>query len=241
MTRISNCCDSCEATEVEHALMIQYLYAAFSLKSDAAPAAVRGVPSRKNHGNLLGIAAEEMGHFHLVNMLLGALGGAPNVQAQDFPFETGIYPFPLNLEPLSKRTLARYVFVEASDAAIDPKHPDNASPQRQTILEQIYSNLKAGGAANPFPNQLGSLYKTILLLMERARALPSGRVPPGFDFEQWAGMVREVQLEGEVGHYEFFLELFLGRHSGRPLSGDEKVNAWDLPGSDARYPVRPDR
>jgi hypothetical protein len=50
---------------------------------------------------------------------LVALGAAPNVIPQDFPFEPEIYPFAFNLEPLSRATLAKYVYAEAPAGVLD--------------------------------------------------------------------------------------------------------------------------
>ena len=93
-----------EAAEIEHALMLQYLYAAFSLKPRYA--LLQGSPVEwKDH--LLGVAIQEMTHLHQVNRLLVELGGAPKLVRQDFPYEPEIYPFTLTLEPLSRSSLAK--------------------------------------------------------------------------------------------------------------------------------------
>ena len=114
-----------EASEIEHALMVQYLYAANSLKP--AYEMVRGLEFASS-GDLLGVAVGEMLHLATVNKMLVAVGAAPNLVRQDFPYETDIYPFELNLEPLTRTTLARYVYTEAPADALDPAHPDNADP-----------------------------------------------------------------------------------------------------------------
>jgi Ferritin-like len=71
------------AAEIEHALMVQYLYAAYSLKNkeevtDAAQKKVLNEGSATSWPNiLLGIAREEMGHLLTVQNLLLAMGLAP--------------------------------------------------------------------------------------------------------------------------------------------------------------------
>jgi len=71
------------AAEIEHSLMVQYLYSAFSLPSIS--------PQREWFDILLKIAIQEMGHLMAVqNMLLG-LGAPLNFEREDFPFNE-FYP-----------------------------------------------------------------------------------------------------------------------------------------------------
>src|SRR5579872_4767706 len=69
----------CEAAELEHGIMCQYLYAAFSLKQSQDEGltadevqAVQGWRQRINH-----VATQEMLHLSLVQNLLAAIGAAP--------------------------------------------------------------------------------------------------------------------------------------------------------------------
>jgi hypothetical protein len=107
------------AAEIEHALMVQYLYAAYSLKSkeevtDTKQKKVLNEGSAASWPNiLLGIAREEMGHLLTVQNLLLAMGLAPNLEREDFPPRKDLYPFALHLEPLSQHSLAKYVVAEA--------------------------------------------------------------------------------------------------------------------------------
>jgi len=102
------------AAEVEHALLVQYLYAAFSLKSSqevsdpAQQSALRDWPEV-----LLLIARQEMGHLMTAQNLLLAIRLRPNLEREDFPPRKDLYPFKLHLEPLSQRSLAKYVAAEA--------------------------------------------------------------------------------------------------------------------------------
>ena len=143
-----------EAAEIEHALMVQYLYGAYSLKP--AYAAIRGF-SAPSPNHLLGVAIQEMQHLEKVNRMLGELGSAPNLVRQGFPYEPDIYPFPLNLEPLSRITLAKYVYTEAPANKLDRDDPGNADPATQAFLDRLDAAL--GGVR---PNHVGSLYTTII-------------------------------------------------------------------------------
>jgi hypothetical protein len=113
------------AAEIEHALLVQYLYAAYSLKSadEVSDPAQQDVLDFDNNPAswtriLLGIAREEMGHLITVQNLLQALGLPPHFEREDFPPRKDLYPFTLHLEPLSQHSLAKYVVAEAPvDAA----------------------------------------------------------------------------------------------------------------------------
>src|SRR3712207_1042918 len=56
-----------EASEIEHALLVQYLYGAYSLKP--AYAVIRG-PAFPSPNTLLGVAIQEMQHLEQVNRML---------------------------------------------------------------------------------------------------------------------------------------------------------------------------
>jgi hypothetical protein len=111
------------AAEVEHALMVQYLYAAYSLKKfnevadPALQAALLDTSETSWPQVLLAIAREEMGHLMTVQNLLLLLGRPPNFEREDFPPHKDIYPFKLHLEPLTRRSLAKYVVAEAATDA----------------------------------------------------------------------------------------------------------------------------
>ena len=90
-----------EAAGLEHLLMVQYLYAAFSIKEEYV--GVRGSMGAQYyvdnvHTDLFGVAIEEMQHLDMVNTFLVNLGAAPNLIAQEFPFVCDIYPFALELK-----------------------------------------------------------------------------------------------------------------------------------------------
>jgi len=212
-----------EAAEVEHALMLQYLYAGFSLK---VPAYIRlmGFGSRKPSGapsDFLGVAIEEMVHLNIVNGLLVDLGASPHLDRQDFPYETDIYPFPLNIEPLSRHSVAKYTYVEAPPHAVDLNHPSNQNPEAQQFLAQLYDSL--GG--NKPPNQLGSLYRTIIALVGELSSAEPDRLP---DADAAIAALTTVMEEGEQEHYDFFRSVFLSNHAAFDgVSG----SVWDLPSS----------
>ncbi|MFN4142406.1 ferritin-like domain-containing protein [Aestuariivirga sp.] len=101
------------AAEVEHGLMVQYLYAAYSLGgpglTEEQAAEVAGWQK-----NILDVAKEEMGHLLTVQNLLALLGAPPNLTRTETPFEEALSPIPFSLEPLTREVAASFTFAEMS-------------------------------------------------------------------------------------------------------------------------------
>ncbi len=97
--------------EIEHGLMLQYLYAAYSIDVDGAPPEWRPA-FRRWQGSILATAREEMGHLVTVQNVLLLLGAPPNLRRRDFPWDVEFYPFPFRLEPFSASAVAVYLFTE---------------------------------------------------------------------------------------------------------------------------------
>lgn len=98
--------------EIEHALMVQYLYAGYSL-DPAQPSEEKRTLVKAWRAALLEIAREEMGHLATVQNLLTSIGGPLSFEREDYPIvDAELWPFPLKLEPLTKDSLARYVLAE---------------------------------------------------------------------------------------------------------------------------------
>ena len=141
------------AAEIEHALMAQYLYAAYSLADSGftgtnvpADAAERTAGWRDT---IVSIAREEMGHLLTEQNLLRFIGGPLNLEREDFPFRSTLYPFPLALEPLSKTSLAKYVSAEM------PANP--AVPDIDAIIKRA-----TGGTGGMRPNRVGVIFDTLV-------------------------------------------------------------------------------
>lgn len=106
--------------EVEHALLVQYLYAAYSIKATGTPA-----PVRQRRRQLVKTAVEEMGHLMTAQNLLLAIGAPIYFNRDETTFghePAGDFPFPIRLEPLSPKSLAKYVTAESPppEAIEDP-------------------------------------------------------------------------------------------------------------------------
>ena len=212
-----------EASEVEHALMIQYLYCAFSVKPIYQDVVGYGDP---NTNDILGVAVEEMQHLAAVNRLLVALGAAPNLERQDFPYEPDIYPFEFNLEPLSAKTAAKYMYTEAPPGAFD--RAKATSGATRAFLDRTDATI---GARNR-PNQVGSFYRVVIDTLKEVVALPdsaSRKLAP------WVPALEEIMRQGEEGHFVLFKDVFMGTHKG--FQGHPDV--WGLAPGDPAYPAWP--
>src|SRR5882724_1847039 len=97
--------------EIEHSLMVQYLYAAYSLGGEQVPRRHR-LMVRGWQTSILAVAKEEMGHFLTVQNILMLLGAPINLNREDLPWDVPFYPFPFRLEPLTLDSLACYVYAE---------------------------------------------------------------------------------------------------------------------------------
>src|SRR5713101_832602 len=106
----------CEAAELEHGIMCQYLYAAFSLKQSEAEgltaeeaAAVNRWRKRISH-----VATQEMLHMSLVQNLLSAIGAAPHLSRPNYPQPASHYPAGVHLAllPFGEEALRHFMFLE---------------------------------------------------------------------------------------------------------------------------------
>jgi hypothetical protein len=139
------------AAEVEHALLAQYLYAAYSLDAVTTPQSLW-------RETIIGIAREEMAHLMSVQNVLLGLGGPLNFEREDFPFRRDLYPFPLSLEPFSVKTAAKYVLAEMPDA-------DQVPEGIGFDLERLRQDAGITDPENVI-NRVGPLYERLATLLE---------------------------------------------------------------------------
>src|SRR3982074_3125215 len=84
----------CQAAELEHAIMCQYLYAAFSLKQgvDEGLPATQFELGERWRRTVSRVATQEMLHLALVQNLLSSIGAAPHMSRPNLPALAGHYP-----------------------------------------------------------------------------------------------------------------------------------------------------
>jgi len=106
----------CQGAELEHGLLCEYLYAAFSLKSAPGPglAGDQLEAVERWRGVVLAIAREEMLHWAVVQNLLTAVGSAPYVSRPHMPHQAKGYPsgIQLRLLPFGEAALQHFVYLE---------------------------------------------------------------------------------------------------------------------------------
>ncbi len=106
----------CEAAELEHGIMCQYLFAAFSLKQREDGGLTRQeleAVTRWRHV-IAHVATEEMLHLALVQNVLSAIGAAPHLTRPNLPAPAHHYPAGVNLTlvPFGERALQHFMFLE---------------------------------------------------------------------------------------------------------------------------------
>lgn len=146
------------AAEIEHGLMAQYLFAAYSLDPPSAPperhAVVRGWQE-----TILGIAKEEMAHLVTVQNLLTALGGPLQFNREDFPNDNVLYKSGFRLQPLSLASLATYVCAES---------PEVWEGEQASEIKKL-AEMETGGPVN----RVGRLYAQLVDVLGDATRVPA--------------------------------------------------------------------
>jgi hypothetical protein len=142
------------AAEIEHALLVQYLYAAMTVNPDGAPTQALKGKVAGWQDTLLGIAKEEMGHLISVQNLLVMLGGPIHYERETFPIPSEFYPFGFELEPLTKESLAKYVLAEM------PENPN--PPLSGDLLERARITTDGQNI-----NRVGALYARLYCIFSK--------------------------------------------------------------------------
>src|SRR5512132_2990626 len=115
-----------EAAELEHGIMCQYLFAAFSLKQreDEGLTAQELEAVLRWRRVVAHVATEEMLHLALVQNLLSAIGSAPHLARPNLPAPAHHYPAGviLTLVPFGERALQHFMFLERPEGIDAPVH-----------------------------------------------------------------------------------------------------------------------
>ncbi|MEW1845231.1 ferritin-like protein [Nonomuraea angiospora] len=102
-----------QASQLEHMIMCQYLFAEFSLKTDGLTEEQQAAVDRWRQ-ELHGIAVQEMLHLALVANLMSSIGAAPTFGRPNFPQSSGAFPpsIQLRLLPFGEAALAHFLYLE---------------------------------------------------------------------------------------------------------------------------------
>jgi hypothetical protein len=128
------------ASQIEHGLMIEYLYAAYTAAEETSwDISKRDTLTRIQLG-IRKIAQEEMGHLITVQNLIVLCGAADaNLKRQDQDAHPDWDPFPFQLAPLSLQTLARFTVCES------PQNPGDITELINLAGEGLSTRVKRVG------------------------------------------------------------------------------------------------
>src|SRR5215475_7739485 len=105
-----------QASQLEHMLMLEYLYAGFTLKrgTDEGLTDEQAAAVRRWGQSLHRIATQEMLHLALVCNLMSAIGAAPTFTRPNFPQRSNYFPptVQLDLLPFSDAALVHFLYLE---------------------------------------------------------------------------------------------------------------------------------
>src|SRR5690242_15873821 len=161
--------------EIEHSLMVQYLYAAYSLGGEQLP------PDRRKmvrcwREDILAIAREEMGHLLTVQSSLTLIGAPINLNPEELRWDIPLPLGTLRLERLTLTSVAAYVFAEMPSRDELEAMIKNANPAdemlerykrfRETDLAEIEGMVNTGDNS---PHRVGALYSQLTELIHHCR------------------------------------------------------------------------
>ncbi len=154
----------CAAAELEHALMCEYLFAAFSLKRsvDEGLTAEQLAAVERWRSAILTVAQQEMLHLAIACNLLTSIGVSPHLSRPNLPQPARHYPSGVRLEllPFGEQALRHFLFLERPEgmdlndaeglAAIENAVPvmgeEEIAPHLQEFrtVGHLYRSIEAG-------------------------------------------------------------------------------------------------
>jgi len=173
-----------EAAELEHALMCEYLFAAFSLKRsvDEGLTPVQLAAVERWRSTILMVAKQEMLHLAIACNLLTSVGIGPHLSRPNLPQPARHYPSGVRLEllPFGEQALRHFLFLErpegmdladaeglvAMEHAVPVMGEEEIAPHLQEFqtVGHLYRSIEAGfrhlaekmGEENLFLGPVGS-------------------------------------------------------------------------------------
>jgi len=150
-----------EASEIEHNLMCCYLYAAWSLKTEADDGldeALRAELKCWQHV-IFKVAIDEMSHLALVANLMNAIGGSAHFSRPNFPIANGYHPAGLqvHLAPFTRATLQHFIHLERPEGSDEP---DGEGFEPSLDYSRALYGIQLTPSAQDFPT-VGHLYKAV--------------------------------------------------------------------------------
>jgi Ferritin-like len=145
---------------LEHTLMVQYLYAAYSLGGEQVPVKHRPMVQRWQE-TILAVAREEMGHLLTVQNVLTLLGAGLSLNRGNFPWAMEWFDF----EPLTLGSLACYVYAEMP---VGEHFPEKGRIERLARAHLTRNGKKLAARLRP----VGEVYTDIMKLLGDPDLIP---------------------------------------------------------------------
>jgi len=150
-----------EAAELEHTILCEYLFAAFTMKQRVDEGLTAGQLEAVDRWRnvILTVAKQEMLHLTLVQNLLTAIGAAPHLSRPNLPTAAKHFPagVQIALVPFGEKALRHFLFLERPEGlALD-------DPEAQVAIERARP-LMTDDDIVPAPQEYGTvghLYRAI--------------------------------------------------------------------------------
>jgi hypothetical protein len=204
----------CEASELEHLLMCEYLFAAFCLKQSVdeglTPEQLQAV--QRWERVVTSVAVQEMLHLAQASNLLTAIGGMPHFRRPNFPQHAKYYPpeVQLALMPFSEHALRHFIYLE---------RPEDVDAQDAPEFAVIGAPFPPATGAELVPISLGfvtvgQLYRAIEQGLhtlvekygERQVFIGPSNVQATGEYFRWPDLVAVTDLASAFRAIEFVVE-----------------------------------
>jgi hypothetical protein len=246
----------CAAAELEHALMCEYLFAAFTLKRSVQEGITEEQLAAIDRWRsvVLTVARQEMLHLAINCNLVNSLGASPHLSRPNLPQPAKHYPpgVILTLLPFGEEALRHFIYLErpegmdfddaegmaAIEGAAPVMGPDEIAPHLQEFatVGHLYRSIEAG-----FRHLAEKLGEDNLFVAPAAEQV-------GGELFGWPELAPITTLDGAVGAIESIVEQGEGSrgdwrnaHFGRFLEVLDEYVAMrsSSPGLDVARPVLP--
>ena len=203
-----------EATQLEHMIMCQYLYAAFSLKRDPAEGltAEQAAATGRWRQVLRDIAIEEMLHLALVCNVMSAIGAAPTIRRPNFPQRSAYFPpsVQLDLLPFGADALTHFLYLERPEgmeridaAEFRPGAPPHRPVEPGEIMPRTQDFLTVGHLYRAIEQGLRDLAAR---LGERALFVGPPRAQATPEMFRWPDLIAVTDLASAQQAIETIIE-----------------------------------
>src|SRR5262245_66575731 len=224
-----------EASQLEHMIMCQYLYARFSLKLGVDEGLTEAQAEKvAQWGRVLDdICVDEMLHLSLVANLMAAIGAAPTISRPNFPQRSGYFPptVQLDLLPFGGAALTHFLYLERPEGmermdavGFVPMAPPHEPLAPEEALPRVQDFATVGHLYRGIANGLSHLVdrfgeRAVFVGSPRAQARAElfhcPQLAAVTDLESARAAIEEIIEQGEgargdwqEAHYGRFLEVW---------------------------------